>query len=225
MEIKTELPNNPNWLYNNVPQYIILHHAEASTCIIQDINNWHLSNGWNGGCGYHYLVRKDGTIYRGRPETAVGAHCPSYNRNSIGICAEGDYSKETMPDIQKQSIIELGRYLRDKYSIQVVYGHGEVYATECPGANYPLDEVKNYILNNEPVQENFHAFVKEAIVKAQVLVLELLENNTFRVLKTFKAGDNITVVNEVTKENIDYFIIDIDNKPYYVAMGNIDLKE
>ena len=43
---------------------IILHHAEPSTCSIEDIHRWHLNNGWSG-CGYHFLVRTDGSIYRG----------------------------------------------------------------------------------------------------------------------------------------------------------------
>ena len=38
---------------------IILHHAEASNCTVQDIHRWHLNNGWSG-IGYHFFVRKDG---------------------------------------------------------------------------------------------------------------------------------------------------------------------
>lgn len=46
---------------------IICHNADASTCSIEDIDRWHKNNGW-AGCGYHFFVRKDGSIYRGRPE-------------------------------------------------------------------------------------------------------------------------------------------------------------
>ncbi|EKC77056.1 protein containing N-acetylmuramoyl-L-alanine amidase, family 2 domain protein, partial [human gut metagenome] len=45
---------------------------------------WHLANGW-AGAGYHFLVRKDGTIYRLRPEDKVGAHAYGSNYNSIGV--------------------------------------------------------------------------------------------------------------------------------------------
>ena len=45
---------------------IILHHAAAKKCSAEDIHRWHLNNGWSGA-GYHFLVRKDGTIYRLRP--------------------------------------------------------------------------------------------------------------------------------------------------------------
>ena len=40
---------------------IICHNADESTCTIQDIDSWHKNNGW-AGCGYHFFVRKDGSI-------------------------------------------------------------------------------------------------------------------------------------------------------------------
>ena len=46
---------------------IILHHAAASKCTAQQIHSWHLANGWVG-IGYHFFVRKDGSVYRGRPD-------------------------------------------------------------------------------------------------------------------------------------------------------------
>ena len=52
---------------------IILHHAAAVTCTPQQVHQWHLANGWSG-IGYHFFVRKDGSVYRGRPEDTVGAH-------------------------------------------------------------------------------------------------------------------------------------------------------
>ena len=77
----------------------ILHHAEASKCTAEDIHHWHLQNGWSGA-GYHFLVRKDGSIYRLRPENAVGSHAKGSNSDSIGICFEGSYMTETMPQAQ-----------------------------------------------------------------------------------------------------------------------------
>lgn len=134
-----------NLSYGNNPKQIFLHHAEAKTCTIQDIHQWHLNNGWSG-CGYHFLVRKDGSIYRGRPENAIGAHCGGHNTNTIGICAEGNYMVETMPEAQKKAIIELCKYLSNKYGITDIRGHKEApYATDCPGVKYPLQEIKEAI--------------------------------------------------------------------------------
>ena len=100
--IETNLSWNGQLTLCNIPKMIVDHHAEASSCTIQDIDRWHKERGW-AGCGYHYLVRKDGSIYRGRPENAEGAHCLGYNTVSIGICFEGSYMTETMPDVQKQA--------------------------------------------------------------------------------------------------------------------------
>jgi len=133
--------------YGNIPRKLIVHNADASICSIQDIHQWHLNNGW-AGCGYHYFVRKDGKIYRGRPDGAVGAHCQGSNTNTIGICFEGKYNTETMPIEQYNSGIELIKYLRNKYGNLPIYGHKELLVTDCPGSKFPLDDLKNLKLKN-----------------------------------------------------------------------------
>lgn len=119
---------------------IILHHAEASHCTAADIHRWHLNNGW-AGAGYHFLVRKDGSIYRLRPENKVGSHAKGANSNSIGICFEGAYMTETMPQAQINAGKELVAYLKSKYGISKVQRHSDVYPTSCPGTNFPFDEI------------------------------------------------------------------------------------
>lgn len=140
---------------------IILHHAEASHCTAADIHRWHLNNGW-AGAGYHFLVRKDGSIYRLRPENKVGSHAKGANSNSIGICFEGAYMTETMPDEQKEAGKELVAYLKEKYGISKVQRHSDVYPTSCPGTNFPFDEIAgasgkvnaNVIKNNSGNKNN-----------------------------------------------------------------------
>lgn len=121
---------------------IILHHSACSSCTAEQIHQWHLNNGWEGA-GYHFLVRKDGQIYRLRPEEFVGAHAKGSNYNSIGICAEGNFENETMPEAQKNSLIELVSYLKGKYGISKVLKHSDVNNTACPGKNYPFNEIVN----------------------------------------------------------------------------------
>lgn len=160
--INSNLSFRSNLSYGNKPDAIVLHHAEASNCSVQDVHQWHLNNGW-AGIGYHYFVRKDGNIYTGRPENAIGAHCPGMNSRSIGICAEGAYMSETMPDVQKQAIIELSIAIKNKYGISVIGGHKEYYSTDCPGSNYPLAEIKAAVLSgtivavSTPVQNTVQA--------------------------------------------------------------------
>lgn len=140
---------------------IILHHAEASHCTAADIHRWHLNNGW-AGAGYHFLVRKDGSIYRLRPENKVGSHAKGANSNSIGICFEGAYMTETMPRAQINAGKELVAYLKSKYGISKVQRHSDVYPTSCPGTNFPFDEIAgasgkvnaNVIKNNSGNKNN-----------------------------------------------------------------------
>ena len=118
----------------------ILHHAEASKCTAEDIHRWHLQNGWSGA-GYHFLVRKDGSIYRLRPENAVGSHAKGSNSDSLGICFEGSYMTETMPQAQINAGRELLGYLKGKYGFSKVQAHRDVCSTNCPGTNFPIDQI------------------------------------------------------------------------------------
>lgn len=119
---------------------IILHHAAAVRCTAQQIHQWHLANGW-AGIGYHFFVRKDGSVYRGRPEDTVGAHAGNNNYDSIGVCFEGSFDKEQMPEVQRRAGQELVAYLKQKYGITTVQRHRDVNATGCPGGNFPFDAI------------------------------------------------------------------------------------
>lgn len=123
-------------------QRIILHHAAATTCTAEQIHQWHLNNGW-AGAGYHFFVRKNGNVYRLRPENKVGAHASGSNYNSIGICAEGNFDTETMSSKQMNSIIDLVNYIKKKYGISKVQKHSDVNSTSCPGKNYPFTKIVN----------------------------------------------------------------------------------
>lgn len=121
---------------------IILHHAAAKSCTAEQIHQWHLNNGWSGA-GYHFLVRKDGTIYRLRDENKIGAHASGSNYDSLGVCFEGDFMSETMGDVQRKAGAELVSYLKSKYGISRVQRHKDVCSTDCPGANFPFDSIAN----------------------------------------------------------------------------------
>lgn len=123
-------------------EQIILHHAAATICSPEDIHRWHLANGW-AGAGYHFLVRKNGTIYRLRPEDKVGAHAYGSNYNSIGICFEGNFMEEKMSEVQKKSGQELVAYIKNKYGITRVVAHRDVCSTSCPGTKFPFEEIAN----------------------------------------------------------------------------------
>ena len=101
----------------------------------------HKSKGW-GGIGYHFVIRKNGAIERGRPEDKLGTHVYHNNTGTLGIHVGGhfDYGKPT--DAQVKSLTGLLRDLCSKYGIpadrQHIMGHKEFPEnadTACPGSN------------------------------------------------------------------------------------------
>jgi hypothetical protein len=129
---------------------IVLHHAAAKHCTIYNVHQWHLANGWSG-CGYNYFIAKDGRIFRGRPDDTIGSHAKGYNSTSLGICFEGDFNKEMPTQEQIKSGIELVTYLKKKYNIKKIKGHGQLMGTDCPGKLFPIEqfigEKENLILS------------------------------------------------------------------------------
>lgn len=54
-----------------------------------EIRTWHVrDNGWKD-IGYHYVIRRDGSIEKGRPVSVAGAHAAGHNHDSIGVCLVG----------------------------------------------------------------------------------------------------------------------------------------
>jgi len=72
----------------------------------------------------HYLVDRDGTIFRLVPDTLFCRHTIGLNYCAIGI--ENIGSKEQpLTKAQIKSNAQLVRYLKSKYDIQYVIGHSE----------------------------------------------------------------------------------------------------
>ena len=141
--IETKLPTNGSFSRRDKTDEIILHHAEAKSASVEEVNRWHLERGWTG-IGYHFYIRKDGRVYRGRPEWAVGAHAQGHNSRSVGICCEGAYMAETMPQAQLAALKELIREEMRKYPGAKLLRHKDVNETDCPGKNFPWAEAQKY---------------------------------------------------------------------------------
>lgn len=72
-------------------RYIVVHCSATranQTIDITDIDRWHRDRGWNG-CGYHYVITRDGKIQGGRSLTQAGAHTKGHNFQSWGVCLVG----------------------------------------------------------------------------------------------------------------------------------------
>jgi len=56
---------------------------------IKDIRRVHVKeNGWSD-VGYHFFIKRDGTIQPGRPLNRDGAHVKGENLNNLGVCLSG----------------------------------------------------------------------------------------------------------------------------------------
>lgn len=119
---------------------IVIHHVGGTDTDVsaEEIHKWHLANGW-AGIGYHYVIRKDGTIERGRPRNTIGAHTYGYNKTSIGINLVGNFEVATPKPEQIEAAAYLVAKLCNIYSLtpnkSTVRGHKDFNATLCPGEN------------------------------------------------------------------------------------------
>lgn len=130
----------------NKPEYLVYHHTASKSISAEEINKMHIEEGWKG-MGYHFYIRTDGTIYKGRQEQEVGAHAIGKNRNSIGICLEGNFEESSPSEEQVKSLVKLSTDMIVKYNIKDVIGHKDTYNTLCPGENFDIDSIKEKVAN------------------------------------------------------------------------------
>jgi N-acetyl-anhydromuramyl-L-alanine amidase AmpD len=121
---------------------IIVHHSASPDVSAATIHTWHLQQKWSG-IGYHFVIRRDGSIEAGRPMEMIGAHAgPEVNGDSIGICLTGNFMDYTPTGQQVEALIQLVSYLRELYPDKLeVWQHKDVAATECPGELFPWSEI------------------------------------------------------------------------------------
>jgi N-acetyl-anhydromuramyl-L-alanine amidase AmpD len=80
-------------------KYIVVH-CSATTpdqdIGFKEIDKMHKAKGWNG-CGYHFIIRRNGAIETGRPLQTKGAHVRGHNSHSWGVCLVGGLDYDTTP--------------------------------------------------------------------------------------------------------------------------------
>ncbi len=90
----------------------------------------------------HFLVDRDGTIYRLMPETWMARHCIGLNHISIGVENVGDGDKFPLTPAQVEADAALVRHLVGKYDITHLIAHSESRAME--GHPYFLERDPTY---------------------------------------------------------------------------------
>lgn len=122
-------------------KYIVIHCSATQNKLEIDwktIDRMHREKGWLM-CGYHYVIKTDGTIQNGRDREAIGAHVSGFNDCSIGICLVGGVDSKSKPidnftDEQKESLAQLLLELKNEYPEAIIQGHRdfEGVAKDCP---------------------------------------------------------------------------------------------
>lgn len=117
------------------PVFRVFIHCSASDKREDDnalvIDQWHRARGFNG-IGYHFFIRKDGTIQEGRDLEKVPAAQEGHNRDTIAICCHG-LKKENFTEEQKASLLALCVTINRLYAGGLTFhGHCEVSAKTCP---------------------------------------------------------------------------------------------
>jgi N-acetylmuramoyl-L-alanine amidase len=100
---------------------------------VDDIREWHINeNGWSD-VGYHFVIRRDGEIEKGRPDHVIGAGVKGYNRDSIHICMIGGKPDANFTFKQYQTLIQLREAIDTDYGNPMWLGHRDVdKGKTCP---------------------------------------------------------------------------------------------
>ena len=126
------------------PVHSLFFHCSASDRPEHDdvsvIRDWHVrGNGWQD-VGYHFYIKRDGTIQRGRSlEMTPAAQGNGFNAGTIAVCL-GGLTKAQFTPAQFEAGYSIVRAIVDAYErsgITIrVRGHREVYPKECPVFDY-----------------------------------------------------------------------------------------
>ena len=85
--------------YSDV-EYIVVHASATPASMdigAKEIDRWHRERDfWM--IGYHFVIRRDGSLEAGRPLHQRGAHAHGYNDKSWGICMVGGVDEEQNPE-------------------------------------------------------------------------------------------------------------------------------
>jgi N-acetylmuramoyl-L-alanine amidase len=95
----------------------------------EEIKQWHTlpkpkGKGWRD-IGYHYIIKRDGTIEKGREDNVSGAHVRGHNTGSLGVCLVGGIDNSGKPDsnFTRSQYAALERLLTD---LSEAYGNPRI---------------------------------------------------------------------------------------------------
>lgn len=121
-------------------KYLVVHCAATKPSMnigLREIRQWHRERGWLD-IGYHFVIRRDGTVEQGRPQDVIGAHVEGHNYESLGICLVGGIDASGKPEnnftqSQFASLRILLAQLKGDYPSAQIVGHRDLDPKKaCP---------------------------------------------------------------------------------------------
>lgn len=114
-------------------------HCSASDVPAHDdvsiMRAWHLANGW-ADVGYHYFIKKNGTVQPGRALDVQPAAQSEYNPGTIAICLHG-LRRDAFTVAQFGALVDLCLTIDRAYGNKLQFrGHVEVANKACPVFDY-----------------------------------------------------------------------------------------
>jgi N-acetyl-anhydromuramyl-L-alanine amidase AmpD len=119
---------------SNLPIKRLVVHCAATKGDVSaaTIRQWHKRQGWRD-IGYHYVIRTDGTVEKGRAENVVGSHVAGWNTGSIAIVYAGGVDAngkpaDTRTPAQKVAMAKLVKDIatRHKLTAKQIMGHRDL---------------------------------------------------------------------------------------------------
>ena len=115
----------------------------------REIRKWHVEgNGWSD-IGYHFVIRRNGLVEKGRPLANPGSHVKGLNHCSVGVCLVGGVSDNMAPEdnftaLQMRSLRQTLTMLLTYYPNAKVVGHRDVIQPGSPPKACPSFDVKSW---------------------------------------------------------------------------------
>lgn len=98
---------------------------------VEEIRKWHTDppRNWDD-IGYHFVIRRDGTLEKGRDIDVIGAHCRGHNSRSLGVCLVGRDDFNPAQFVTLDVMVKFAGLFRIK-----VNGHYKYSDKTCPNFN------------------------------------------------------------------------------------------
>jgi N-acetyl-anhydromuramyl-L-alanine amidase AmpD len=120
-----------------------------------------LSTASNLNVSAHFLVDRDGTIFRLLPDTTFARHTIGLNYTAIGIENIGG-PEAPLTKSQLKSNAALIRYLHKKHNLTYVIGHHEYYAFQ--GSNIWKETDPDYLTQKQDPGDKFMKKLRKKLI-------------------------------------------------------------